>query len=130
MPQNAALKYMEDTDYLLLTMTNDISVPGKLFEYMATGKPVLAVAAQGSEVDEILRETGAGMTAAPDNLRTVQAMLIRAFEAWRNGTKLVESSAMAVRRYERPRLAQEYSNLMRSIGLRRENSVMAGQNNA
>ena len=130
MPQTAALKYMEDTDYLLLTMTNDISVPGKLFEYMATGKPVLAVAAQGSEVDEILRETGAGMTAAPDNLRAVQAMLMRAFEAWRNGTKLVESSAMAVRRYERPRLAQEYSNLMRNIGLRREKSVMAGQNNA
>ena len=58
MPQAEALKTMEETDYLLLTMTNDISVPGKLFEYMASGKPVLAIAAADSEVGQILRESG------------------------------------------------------------------------
>jgi glycosyltransferase involved in cell wall biosynthesis len=129
LPQAAALKYMEDTDYLLLTMTNDISVPGKLFEYMATGKPILAVAAAGSEVDQILQETGAGVAAAPD-IRSVQAMLIRAFQAWREGRKLVENSPTTVRRYERPGLAQEYGQLMRGIGSETENCLMAGQNNA
>ena len=33
--QSEALKATEETDYLLLTMTNDISLPGKLFEYLA-----------------------------------------------------------------------------------------------
>jgi hypothetical protein len=98
-------------------MTNDISVPGKLFEYMATGKPILAVAAPGSEVDQILGETGAGVAAAPD-IRGVQAMLMRAFEAWRDGRKLLDTSATPVRRYERPRLASEYGDLMRGIRTR------------
>ena len=95
MPQAEALKYMEDTDYLLLTMTNDISVPGKLFEYMATGKPILAVTAPGSEVDQILRETASGLSAPPDNLGQLQALVMRAFQAWRDGAKLVDRSRSA-----------------------------------
>ena len=114
--QADALKYMEDTDYLLLTMTNDISVPGKLFEYMATGKPILAVTAPGSEVDQILRETAAGITAPPDESTAIQRMLVRAFEAWRDRKKLIEEKGEPVERYERPRLAAEYGRLMRAIG--------------
>jgi glycosyltransferase involved in cell wall biosynthesis len=118
-PQAEALKYMEDTDYLLLTMTNDISVPGKLFEYMASGKPILAIAAPGSEVDQILRETGAGMCAPPGDPRALQAMLQRAFEAWQAGAAGGNSDRDAVRRYERPRLVAEYGALMREAAAAR-----------
>jgi len=114
MPQEAALKYMEDTDYLLLTMTNDISVPGKLFEYMATGKPILTITAAGNEVDRILQETSAGIAAPPGDIAAVRTMLLRAFEAWRQGEKLIEPDARAIQRYERPRLVAEYSDMIRA----------------
>jgi len=116
LPQAEAVKYMEDTDYLLLTMTNDISVPGKLFEYIATGKPILAVAAPGSEVDQILRETATGIAAPPDESGAIQGMLVRAFEAWRDRKKLIDRQGEPVERYERPRLAEEYGRLMRAVG--------------
>jgi glycosyltransferase involved in cell wall biosynthesis len=112
-PQAEALRHMANTDYLLLTMTNDISVPGKVFEYMAAGKPILAVTAPGSEVDQILRETSAGISATPNDVPAIRAMLIRAFEAWRRQAKLVHGNSESVRRYERPRLVKEYGNLMR-----------------
>jgi glycosyltransferase involved in cell wall biosynthesis len=115
MPQNQALKYMEDTDYLLLTMTNEISVPGKLFEYMATGKPILAITPPESEVDRILRATQAGISAPPDNPAAIREMLRLAFEAWSSGTKLIEPRRQSVQRYERPRLVEEYGQLMGAI---------------
>lgn len=114
-PQADALKYMEETDYLLLTMTNDISVPGKVFEYMATRKPILAVAAPGSEVDEILRETAAGLCAPPEETAAIQAMLSQAFQAWVSGAGLVNAKSKSVARYERPRLVEEYGRMMRGI---------------
>ncbi len=114
-PQAEALKYMEDTDYLLLTMTNDISVPGKLFEYMATGKPILAITDAGSEVDRILRETEAGISAPPGDLEAIRNMLLRAFHAWRHGKKLMERQGLPIQRFERPRLAAEYGRLIRGI---------------
>lgn len=113
-PQAEALKFMADTDFLLLTMTNEISVPGKLFEYFAVGKPILAITPPGSEVDQILRETASGIT-APLDVVNVQAMLLRAFNAWRDGKPLVHQTGQPVQRYERPRLVEEYAGLIRTV---------------
>ena len=37
-----------------------VSVPSKLISYLFAGRPVLAVASPGSEIDEIVRESGCG----------------------------------------------------------------------
>jgi glycosyltransferase involved in cell wall biosynthesis len=117
-PQAEALKYMADTDFLLLTMTNEISVPGKLFEYFAVGKPILAITPAGSEVDQIVRDTASGVTASPQNT-AIQAMLMRAFEAWRDHKSVVDGPGEPVQRYERPHLVEEYGNLIRELEIRR-----------
>ena len=57
-PHAEALRQMEESDFLLLTMTDEVTLPGKFFEYMATGKPILAVSPPGGEVDRILRDRG------------------------------------------------------------------------
>jgi glycosyltransferase involved in cell wall biosynthesis len=93
-------------------MTNEISVPGKLFEYMATGKPILAVTPRESEVDQILQQTRGGICAPPDDEEAIRAMLTRAFQAWRSGTPLISPDRDAVSRYERPRLAEEYARMI------------------
>jgi glycosyltransferase involved in cell wall biosynthesis len=113
MPQAEALKMMEETDYLVLTMTNEISMPGKVFEYMASGKPILAIAPQGSEVDRLLRETGAGVSAPPNDPVAIEAMLMRAFENWKTGTHLLGEQRESVLHYERPRLVEEYGSIIR-----------------
>lgn len=112
MPQHDALKFMEETDFLLLTMTNEISVPGKLYEYMATRKPILAIAPAGSEVDQVLRETNTGLWASPGDKAGIQSMLVRAFEAWSKGQAVITATTEAVCRYERRILVEEYGRMM------------------
>jgi glycosyltransferase involved in cell wall biosynthesis len=48
---------------LLLCFKSEIgkgNIPGKLFEYLAIGRPILAFGGKGGDVDRILRETGGG----------------------------------------------------------------------
>lgn len=74
-PQDVATRHMEETDYLLVTMTDRQSLPGKLFEYMATGKPILALSPPDGEVARIMRETRAGICVDPFDMSAIQQAL-------------------------------------------------------
>jgi len=112
LPQSEALRKVEETDYLLLTMTNDFSLPGKLFEYMATGKPILALSPPDGEVARLLRETGTGFCVDPTQPEAIRQMLLTAWERWRDGQSATGIDHEAVRRYERPRLAAQLADLI------------------
>lgn len=42
-----------------------VAVPSRLYNFMAAGKPVIGIAERGSEIDLVIRETGAGWVTAP-----------------------------------------------------------------
>ncbi len=55
--------YAEASVLLLLLNNSDNAaghIPGKLFEYLRAGKPILALGKPGGDVDRILEETGCG----------------------------------------------------------------------
>lgn len=106
-PQPEALRLAAECDYLLLTMTNDFSLPGKLFEYLALGRPVLALSPNGGEVDRLLRETGAGWCAPHDDPAAAEALLLEAWKRLDNTPPPFSPNLDAIRRYERPRLAAQ-----------------------
>jgi glycosyltransferase involved in cell wall biosynthesis len=109
MPQNEATRYMEETDYLMLTMTDDISLPGKLFEYMATGKPILAISPENGEVERILRETGAGWCVDPNRPEALRDLLARLSA----GTEPpMRRDWERIRFYERPRRVAEFAAMI------------------
>lgn len=112
MPQNEALRYLEETDYLLLVMTDPASLTGKLFEYLATGKPILAVATPGGEVDRVIAQTGAGWCVDPNDRAGLERMIRQAFERARGNTNGFTPNWAAIRCYERPRLAAQFGALV------------------
>ncbi len=59
---------------LLLQPGHTVSVPGKLYEYLAAGRPILAIAEE-SETAEIVRSSGIGVSVRPDDeARIVDAL--------------------------------------------------------
>lgn len=55
------LKELSSAKYLLVCATEPRHVPGKLFEYLRTGKPIIAFGNDNNEVQEILEKSNAGM---------------------------------------------------------------------
>lgn len=64
MPHKEVLKQQKSSQVLLLLLNNTPNVlgvvPGKLFEYMATGRPILAIGPSEGDSARIIRGSGAG----------------------------------------------------------------------
>ncbi|SFU37631.1 glycosyltransferase family 4 protein [Pontibacter akesuensis] len=63
-PHQQAIKYMMESTALLISIADVdnvyANVPGKLFEYLAANKPIIALGPVHSDMDRIIDECGAG----------------------------------------------------------------------
>jgi glycosyltransferase involved in cell wall biosynthesis len=58
-PKDEAQRLIEEADYLLLLQPQStVQVPGKLFEYLSVGRPIVAVVPRHSAVEYILMKAG------------------------------------------------------------------------
>ena len=59
-PRPEAQRLLEEADALLLVQPqSNVQVPGKLFEYMCIGRPILALVQRSSAVEDILQKAAA-----------------------------------------------------------------------
>jgi glycosyltransferase involved in cell wall biosynthesis len=73
-----ALALQRSADALvLITSRHSYEAPGKLFEYMAAGRPIIALA-DGNEAARIVRETNTGVTVPPEDVDAIADAIRRA----------------------------------------------------
>jgi glycosyltransferase involved in cell wall biosynthesis len=64
-PRHDVIREMAAASCLLLLQPGTtVSIPGKLYEYLATGRPILALAEEG-ETSQIVRSSGLGIALSP-----------------------------------------------------------------
>ena len=90
-------------------------VPGKTFEYLASGRPVLVLAPPGGEAAQIVTGAGGGRAFAHGDVEGVAAELDRLHTAWAAGAPLVGAPADALGPYARPVQAARVAALVRSV---------------
>ncbi|NNL20630.1 MAG: glycosyltransferase [Ignavibacteriaceae bacterium] len=61
LPYKKMLDEVCSSDFLLVCATEPRHVPGKLFEYLRAGKPIIAFGNRNDEVKEIIKNANAGM---------------------------------------------------------------------
>jgi glycosyltransferase involved in cell wall biosynthesis len=80
------IQAMRSADALLLVANTtpgaEATVPGKLFEYLAVGRPVLAIAPKESSTADVLDQTGGGWLAPAGDPAAIACVLQRAFRAY------------------------------------------------
>ena len=54
-----------------------VSVPSRLYNMLAAGKPILALADAGSEVDLVIREENVGLVIPPENVPAFEQAILR-----------------------------------------------------
>jgi glycosyltransferase involved in cell wall biosynthesis len=87
-------------------------MPGKLFEYIATGLPIMAVGPEDGDAAALLNETGSGKMIDSDRKDEMKIRLIEEFERWNSGFRRSGPSPSALK-YSRKQITGELVKLLR-----------------
>ena len=104
-PHAQAVREMASASALLLsvdpTRLDDGIITGKLYEYLASGRPVVGLGPPGGDAAALLAETGGGTMVPRGDADGIARELGRLVDAWRAGAPVRGASAEAVAPYAR-----------------------------
>src|SRR6266540_2450034 len=120
-PRRRALELQRDSEALLLLLPEaggrGRTVPsGKIFEYLAAERPILAAVPTDGAAARLIHETGAGVVVAPEDVAGIREALAGLERRWRagalNGTPLAPEQRDRLSRRAR---TAELAELLRSL---------------
>ncbi|QJE97071.1 glycosyltransferase family 4 protein [Luteolibacter luteus] len=114
------LRYVRGADLLFLPMHKMPSgmkagiVPGKAYEYMAAGRPILATVPDSDARDFVLN-AGTGVVCDPGDVPGMLAALKEQHLKWKNGRAKPRSNEDFVRQFERKNLTLKLAGLLDQV---------------
>jgi glycosyltransferase involved in cell wall biosynthesis len=111
-----AVAWMKASDVLLLINTECTNIPGKTFEYLASGRPILAAVRPGPTAD-IVRRARAGLVVDPDDWGRIACALERLYSDWCAGKLVSTADRGAIRRYTRRETARQLVEVFEDVTL-------------
>lgn len=109
-----SLQELANSDLLLLIQASPDTVslvPAKLYEYLRTQRPVLALVHPGA-TGEVIEMTGGGWAIAPEDELRLAEVLSEAFRRWRESTlRDLTADLNLLRRFDRKVLTGELAGL-------------------
>ena len=121
LPRAEALRLQRDSEALLLLVPDADGrgrgvLSGKVVEYLAAGRPVLAVVPPDGAAARLIRETGAGIVVAPDDVAGIRAALEELHTGFVDGgLPAVELSDEQRERLSRRARVEEFAELLRAM---------------
>ncbi|SFI58021.1 hypothetical protein SAMN05421638_0095 [Kaistella treverensis] len=110
----AANEEMQNSDLLLITNFPDEQskgiIPGKIFEYLATGNQILSFGPKDSDVKKILLETNAGEHFAYEETARLKSFLLEKFNEWQSGNAVAKTQNIG--QFARKNLTQQLSEIL------------------
>ncbi len=116
-PHNQVSKLMKESAILLLAINNSSNakgiLTGKFFEYLASGRPVLAIGPKSGDVARILKDSAAGdIFDYDENIRIEDGVKAMYEKYLRNE---LNNSAKGIEKYSRKNLTAEIAAILNTI---------------
>jgi hypothetical protein len=123
-PHPEAIQTMKNAGVLLLVINRvpgaEGIMTGKLYEYLASGRPILGIGPVAGDAAAVLEATGAGRMFDFDDVAGVASFVHQHYVAWQMGYPKSGATARATAAYSRQGQAQVLAGLLEALAARRE----------
>jgi glycosyltransferase involved in cell wall biosynthesis len=114
-PHAEAVVQQRKSQVLLLVEIDSVDtkciIPGKLFEYMVSERPILAIGPEDADIAHIIKSTNTGVFTTYYELEKVKTTLLEYFNAYRKGE--LKSHAIGLQQYSRKNLTAQLAALIK-----------------
>ncbi len=109
-----AVEHQRKSQVLLLIEINSEDtksiIPGKLFEYMVSERPIIALGPEGSDFAEIITSTNTGVFFLYDELEQLKELLLKYYNLYKEQNLKVH--AVGLQQYSRKNLTEKLAKLI------------------
>lgn len=109
-----AIRHQKQSQVLLLVEIDSEEtkciIPGKLFEYMASNRPILAIGPEGSDIEAIITKTNTGAFFTYEQYNEIKDKILTYFQAFRKGQ--LQSNAVGLQQYSRKSLTKKLAGII------------------
>jgi hypothetical protein len=109
-----AIAHQKKSQVLLLIEINSEDtksiIPGKLFEYMVSERPIIGIGPNGSDFAEIIQNTNTGVFVKYDEMEKLKTTILNYYNQYLEGK--LKSNAVGLQQYSRRNLTERLSKLI------------------
>ena len=87
-------------------------IPGKLFEYMVSERPIIGIGPQGSDFELIIKETNTGIFVKYDEKAKLKDAILSYYNLYKE--KNLNVYPVGLQQYSRKNLTEKLASLLRS----------------
>ena len=111
------LEFMINSDILLLIIaaeeaieekTGPLMVPGKLYEYLAAKRPILALIPEGVAAN-LIKSTKTGIVVLPKDINSIKQAILKLFQEWKRGS--LGTIRSDITKYDRKALTEKLAKI-------------------
>jgi glycosyltransferase involved in cell wall biosynthesis len=114
----AAVRLMKQSQVLLLLINQSAEnapgrMTGKIFEYLASKRPILCIGQEDSDPARVLEETQGGVTCDFQNLEKLKSLILTYYQQYKSGELRVESDGY--QQFSRMNMSRKLAEVMEEI---------------
>ena len=116
-PHEEAVKLQQQAQINLLVINNSPNsrtiIPGKLYEYLGSGRPILAVGPKDSDSAKVIDMTQGGVVHEYDDTEGLKSRILEYFDRYNQGKLSVD--AHGTEKFTRKNLAGEFAKVLDDV---------------
>ena len=109
-----AVNYQKQSQVLLLIEIDSEDtkciIPGKLFEYMVSERPIIAIGPKGADVETIIKQTNTGNYFTYNDYESLKNLFLNHLKAFKDGN--LHTQPIGLQKYHRKQLTKQLSELI------------------